>query len=37
MIVGFPDETDEDFAESLKLVEYGNFDMIFMGIYSPRP
>jgi tRNA-2-methylthio-N6-dimethylallyladenosine synthase len=37
MIIGFPGETDEDFAESLQLVEYGKFDMIFMGIYSPRP
>ena len=37
MIIGFPGETDEDFAESLKLVDYGKFDMIYMGIYSPRP
>jgi tRNA-2-methylthio-N6-dimethylallyladenosine synthase len=37
MIIGFPGETDADFAASLKLVEYGQFDMIFMGIYSPRP
>ena len=37
MIIGFPGETDEDFAESLKLVEYGKFDMVYMGIYSPRP
>jgi tRNA-2-methylthio-N6-dimethylallyladenosine synthase len=37
MIIGFPGETEEDFAESLQLVEYGKFDMIFMGIYSPRP
>jgi tRNA-2-methylthio-N6-dimethylallyladenosine synthase len=37
MIIGFPGETDEDFADSLKLVDYGKFDMIYMGIYSPRP
>jgi tRNA-2-methylthio-N6-dimethylallyladenosine synthase len=37
MIIGFPGETEEDFAESLKLVDYGKFDMIYMGIYSPRP
>lgn len=37
IIIGFPGETDEDFAESLKLVKYGNFDMVYMGIYSSRP
>jgi tRNA-2-methylthio-N6-dimethylallyladenosine synthase len=37
IIIGFPGESDEDFAESLKLVEYGKFDMVYMGIYSPRP
>ncbi|GHV24716.1 hypothetical protein FACS1894176_01640 [Bacteroidia bacterium] len=37
MIIGFPGESDEDFAESLRLAEYGKFDMIYMGIYSPRP
>jgi tRNA-2-methylthio-N6-dimethylallyladenosine synthase len=37
IIIGFPDETDEEFAESLKLVEYARFDMIYMGIYSNRP
>ncbi|GHW02222.1 tRNA-2-methylthio-N(6)-dimethylallyladenosine synthase [candidate division SR1 bacterium] len=37
MIIGFPGETDEDFAESIKLVKYGRFDMIYMGIYSTRP
>lgn len=37
MILGFPGETEEDFEKSLQLVEYGRFDMIYMGIYSPRP
>jgi tRNA-2-methylthio-N6-dimethylallyladenosine synthase len=37
MIIGFPDETDEEFSDSLKLVEYAKFDMIYMGIYSNRP
>lgn len=37
MIIGFSWETDLDFDDSLKLVEVGKFDMIYMGIYSPRP
>ncbi|AHB41252.1 hypothetical protein P148_SR1C00001G0457 [candidate division SR1 bacterium RAAC1_SR1_1] len=37
MIVGYPDETEEDFQASLDLAKYGNFDMIYIGIYSPRP
>ena len=37
IILGFPWETDEDFEETLKLVEYWRFDMIYMGIYSNRP
>jgi tRNA-2-methylthio-N6-dimethylallyladenosine synthase len=37
IIVGFPDETEEDFQETLELISYGAFDMIYIGIYSPRP
>jgi tRNA-2-methylthio-N6-dimethylallyladenosine synthase len=37
IILWFPWETDEDFEKTLKLVEYGRFDMIYMGIYSNRP
>ena len=37
IIVGFTDETEEDFLESMKLTEYSRFDMIYIGIYSPRP
>lgn len=37
MIVGFCDETEEDFQETLSLVEYARFDMIYIGIYSVRP
>lgn len=36
-IVGFCDETQEDFQGTLDLTEYGRFDMIYIGIYSPRP
>lgn len=37
IIVGHPDETEEDFQESLALSDYSWFDMIYIGIYSPRP
>jgi tRNA-2-methylthio-N6-dimethylallyladenosine synthase len=37
IIVGFPGETERDFTETLKLVRRGKFDMIYIGIYSPRP
>jgi len=37
IIVGFSNETDEDFQQTLDLVEYSRFDMIYTGIYSPRP
>ncbi len=36
-IVGFPGETDADFAQTLKLVEDVVFDGAFSFIYSPRP
>jgi tRNA A37 methylthiotransferase MiaB len=35
--VGFPDETEEDFQQTLDLVKYGNFDMVYIWIYSQRP
>lgn len=37
IIVWFTDETEEDFKESISLAEYAKFDMIYIGIYSPRP
>jgi len=37
IIVGFPDETEDDFQETLTLIRYGNFDMVYIGIYSSRP
>jgi len=37
VIVWFPDETEEDFQQTLDLMQYGKFDMIYIGIYSPRP
>jgi tRNA-2-methylthio-N6-dimethylallyladenosine synthase len=36
-IVGFPDESDEDFAATMKLIEDVGFDHSFSFIYSARP
>ena len=36
IIVGFPGETEEDFSETLDLVNYCKFDSAFTFIYSPR-
>ena len=37
VIVGFPNETYEDFKETLNLVEKVRFDTLFTFIYSKRP
>ena len=37
VIVGFPGETERDFAETLDLVERARFDSAYMFQYSPRP
>jgi tRNA-2-methylthio-N6-dimethylallyladenosine synthase len=37
MIVGFPGETEEQFARSLSLVEEMRFDVVHVAAYSPRP
>ena len=36
IIVGFPGETNEEFNETLKLVETVRYDSMFTFIYSPR-
>ena len=36
-IVGFPGETAEDFAATVKLIEDIGFDASFSFVYSPRP
>jgi len=36
-IVGFPGETDADFAQTMRLVEDVDFDGAFSFAYSPRP
>jgi tRNA-2-methylthio-N6-dimethylallyladenosine synthase len=37
VIVGFPGETDEDFAQTLDVVDRARFDSAYMFQYSPRP
>lgn len=37
IIVGFPGETDEQFMNTMKVVETFRFDSAFMFAYSPRP
>jgi tRNA-2-methylthio-N6-dimethylallyladenosine synthase len=36
-IVGFPGETEEDFAETLSMVEWLRFAAVYAFKYSPRP
>ena len=36
IIVGFPNETDEDFKDTLDVVEQCKYDSAFTFIYSPR-
>jgi len=36
IIVGFPNESKEDFLETLKVVNYCKYDSAFTFIYSPR-
>lgn len=37
IIVGFPGETEADFRQTVKMVEYCGFDMAYIFKYSPRP
>jgi len=37
VIVGYPGETEADFAESLSLLEAVRFDKVHVAAYSPRP
>lgn len=36
IIVGFPGETEQDFEQTLQLVEDMQFDLLFTFLYSPR-
>ena len=37
VIVGFPGETEADFAQTMSLLETAQYDGVFSFIYSPRP
>jgi len=37
LIVGFPGETEEQFQQSLSLIEEMRFDVVHVAAYSPRP
>ena len=37
IIVGFPGETEEDFADTLEVVDRARFDQAYTFQYSPRP
>jgi tRNA-2-methylthio-N6-dimethylallyladenosine synthase len=37
IIVGFPGETDDDFAQTLEVVERAGYDAAYTFIFSPRP
>jgi tRNA-2-methylthio-N6-dimethylallyladenosine synthase len=37
LIVGFPGETDEDFARTLEVAAVAEYDSAYTFIYSPRP
>jgi tRNA-2-methylthio-N6-dimethylallyladenosine synthase len=37
IIVGFPGETDDDFKETMYVIEKGQFDAVYMFKFSPRP
>ena len=36
IIVGFPNESDEQFKQTLDMVDYCQFDQVYSFIYSPR-
>jgi tRNA-2-methylthio-N6-dimethylallyladenosine synthase len=37
IIVGFPGETDDDFARTLEVVDAADYDAAYTFIFSPRP
>lgn len=37
IIVGFCGETEEEFADTMDLYRKAQFDLVYLGMYSPRP
>jgi tRNA-2-methylthio-N6-dimethylallyladenosine synthase len=37
VIVGFPGETEAEFANTLRMLEEFRFDVVHVAMYSPRP
>ena len=37
VIVGFPGETEEEFEETISLIQQVHYDALFTFIFSPRP
>ena len=37
VIVGFPGETDDQFARTMEVLRFGRFDKVHIAAYSPRP
>lgn len=37
VIIGFPNETEKDFQDTLKMADYCKFDSAYIFKYSPRP
>ena len=37
VIVGFPGETEEEFEETISLIQQVHYDSLFTFIFSPRP
>jgi tRNA-2-methylthio-N6-dimethylallyladenosine synthase len=37
IIIGFPGETDDDFAQTLQVVEAAEYDAAYTFVFSPRP
>ncbi len=37
VIIGFPNESDKDFQDTLKMADYCKFDSAYIFKYSPRP
>lgn len=37
IIIGFPNETNNDFRKTINMIKKCNFTLVYTGLYSPRP